>query len=516
KNILPAAGTAFQTAVQKVSDFITDTVIPGLHTARDWWNHNKDAVSELSRILTDVFTISAGDANVSVGDLSDKLGGLKGVLDRVIWATAQTELDFIQLARLAGNVSLRILDLVVATGTVVNWIDRLSGGSGHAADAMIAWARDMRDKTRVQLGKLAQDAKDAQAVIDKMEGKDIPITASLKLNFSKSYTQADWVADRARAGRMAAGGLLRGPGGPKGDRIPVMASDREFMQPADAVDYYGVPFMEAVRKRRLPRFFGGGPIRSIDAQDRAVNKIEAHGTGIRLHAGIAAFIKAFGGGNIKAFIRSTDSHNYGWGGVGPVVYDCSGLTGEVFARHTHRPSYHRYFTTASNFTALGFRPGPGGTYTIGVNRAGGHMAGNYSGLAFEAANTRAGIRVGSAARSVMTFPAQYHMAKGGLVEAMRTVEWLAQQGAVIGGDPAKLRIDRFDRGGMLLPGHLGYNGTGRAEPVGIDYGKLADAIVAAMQRAGVGQVVMDGRRVDRVLASAHIHNNRIDGGVVRR
>jgi tape measure domain-containing protein len=63
----------------------------------------------------------------------------------------------------------------------------------------------------------------------------------------------------------ASGGYIRGPGGPKGDKIPAMLSDKEFVQQADATDYYGVPFMHALNKRMIPRdalpgFAGGGPI----------------------------------------------------------------------------------------------------------------------------------------------------------------------------------------------------------------------------------------------------------------
>ena len=48
-------------------------------------------------------------------------------------------------------------------------------------------------------------------------------------------------------------GLIRGFGGKRQDNILVRASRGEFMQPASAVDYYGVGFMEALRQRRFPR-----------------------------------------------------------------------------------------------------------------------------------------------------------------------------------------------------------------------------------------------------------------------
>jgi hypothetical protein len=49
----------------------------------------------------------------------------------------------------------------------------------------------------------------------------------------------------------AGGGHIRGPGGPKSDRIPIWASNGEFMQPFAAVRKYGLGFMEAIRTLRF-------------------------------------------------------------------------------------------------------------------------------------------------------------------------------------------------------------------------------------------------------------------------
>lgn len=67
---------------------------------------------------------------------------------------------------------------------------------------------------------------------------------------------------RSKGGQIgyADGGRIEGPGGPKADVIPIMASDGEFMQPADVVDHYGVGYMEALRQKKLPKFANGGQI----------------------------------------------------------------------------------------------------------------------------------------------------------------------------------------------------------------------------------------------------------------
>lgn len=58
----------------------------------------------------------------------------------------------------------------------------------------------------------------------------------------------------------ADGGEIFGPGTSRSDSVPVMASRGEFMQPADSVQHYGRDFMEAVRRKRFPKFASGGMI----------------------------------------------------------------------------------------------------------------------------------------------------------------------------------------------------------------------------------------------------------------
>lgn len=64
--------------------------------------------------------------------------------------------------------------------------------------------------------------------------------------------------------RLATGGPVIGPGGPTEDKVPAYLptpwgpapfrlSAGEFVQPTASVDYYGQGFMEALRKRRIPR-----------------------------------------------------------------------------------------------------------------------------------------------------------------------------------------------------------------------------------------------------------------------
>jgi hypothetical protein len=43
------------------------------------------------------------------------------------------------------------------------------------------------------------------------------------------------------------------PGSGTGDTVPAMLTPKEFVQPKNSVDYYGVNFMEAIRQKLIPK-----------------------------------------------------------------------------------------------------------------------------------------------------------------------------------------------------------------------------------------------------------------------
>lgn len=79
--------------------------------------------------------------------------------------------------------------------------------------------------------------------------------------------------DLARGGSAlfhAEGGEISGIGGPRDDLNLAFLSDHEFVQPADSHDYYGTPFMEAIRQKKIPKdsiphFAGGGSFATNNA-----------------------------------------------------------------------------------------------------------------------------------------------------------------------------------------------------------------------------------------------------------
>lgn len=186
----------------------------------------------------------------------------------------------------------------------------------------------------------------------------------------------------------AQGGLLRGPGGGTDDKIHAMVSNGEYVVRANAVRQLGVGFMDVINSADKHNIAG-------DPSSLVVNAKYADGGVVQ---------------KVKSWLPSVDPKPYIWGGVGPGGYDCSGLAGEVWNRLTGHDSYHRRFVTTSDFTKFGFKPGTG-KFTIGVDSS--HMAGNLDGLGFEAASSRSGIKVGSNARSPLSFPKRYYLGETG-------------------------------------------------------------------------------------------------------
>jgi TP901 family phage tail tape measure protein len=360
--------------------------------------------------------------------------------------------------------------------------------------------------------------------------------------------------------RRARGGPVWGAGTTTSDSIPAYLSNQEHVWDADAVkgvgggNYQrGHKRLAAMRKEARGYADGGpvgyavgGPVLKADFPlGTSVGRV-----GRRFEAAITRAIsrlagrwdryaeKTFGGlgkPGVLRFIRSTDRLPYIWGGAGPGGYDCSGLVGAVHLAHLGRPYGHgqRMYTTSSiHAGAGGLKPGLGGTLQIGVTAGSGHMAGKYGKLGFEAESSRTGIKIGSAASRPESFARHFHLARGGPIDP-RVVEELTRAGALdIGGDQARMRINGqvfnrggrvrksvYDAGGWLMPGTtVAQNNTGKPERVvpsdaPVELGAasrraLARDIADALAQAGLGQVSLDGRRVDRQLRTAALLNSR--------
>ncbi|NKZ90517.1 hypothetical protein GS966_11295 [Rhodococcus hoagii] len=174
----------------------------------------------------------------------------------------------------------------------------------------------------------------------------------------------------------AQGGKIVGPGTGTSDSILAAVSNGEFVVNARATAAF-LPLLEALNSGRLPAFASGG---LVGAQE---------------------------------FARRESGKPYQYGGVGNPSWDCSGYMSGIYATLTGKDPYTRYFTTESDFEALGFLPGLGGPndFSIGVSRGGGgpysHMAGTLGDLDVESGSN--GVIAGSGAQGAADFPLKWHL-----------------------------------------------------------------------------------------------------------
>ena len=304
---------------------------------------------------------------------------------------------------------------------------------------------------------------------------------------------------------MAAGGLLTGPGGPREDKIPILASAGEYVIPAHVVQGMGVGFFDTLIGRKKPqrpgdgsegiaigRYADGGlvemfmdPVKWVGGRvNGLIDKIPGAGlardlgvgTARKIVAGVVEWVKnklGFGGaggsvGAAQAFLRAQDGKPYVWASAGPGGYDCSGIVSAVWNLLHGRSPYSHTFSTMNEAP---YFPHPGmGVFTAGWANAGeqgggrvGHTAGWLAGLPFESTGSR-GVHIGSGVTPVGSFAHMGHMAAGGLVR-------------------------RYDQGGSWPSGTLGVNTSGRTEHVTTgdamaEQIDLLRRLIAAVERVG--------------------------------
>ena len=486
KAILDTVKRAFDTIHNALAD-PEKGVVPNLDKLRQSWDDNKEAIIGFQNAIPGANTLLHAMGTLvhriieEVTGLGKLLLGL-GALASVGAQAVRVAFDAIGIAALKvqGFFQTLVIHFLESLRTLAGVVDRLLGT--HLAgtlDGALKQMRTARADTQAQVDKLKTDAttrfRELQREINKLHGKTIDIKARTNVEITKSVRQ--YLAASGVPGFHQKGTLIPGYGG--GDIYPAMLEPGEAVVPKDKARRSD--FRAWAASMGIPGFQAGGL--ATRYYNPTVSETRRIGQSM---ADVADYvIRHFGGSPaIKAFIRSVDPLPYIWGAAGPGGYDCSGLVSAVLGKMTGRGGGHgqRYFTTSSIHSGiLGISSGLGGVLQIGVTPGRGHMAGRYGGVGFEAESTRTGIKTGSAASRPESFARHYHLAKGGLVGP--SMRWLDAQHLAIGGDPAKLRVERFDRGGMLLPGHLGYNGTGRGEPVGLDEDRLAAKIAAALVRA---------------------------------
>ncbi|WP_260502251.1 phage tail tape measure protein [Rhodococcus aetherivorans] len=115
------------------------------------------------------------------------------------------------------------------------------------------------------------------------------------------------------------------------------------------------------------------------------------------------------------FLRPESGKDYQYGGVGNPSWDCSGYVSAGYAMLTGRDPYTRWFTTESDFNALGFKSGtgPASALNIGVMRGGGgmysHMAGTIAGMPFESSSSGVVFGTGTQGAADPNLPLKWYL-----------------------------------------------------------------------------------------------------------
>lgn len=160
-----------------VMQFVDGTLIPGLNNAQTWWNRNKDAVKGLADVLASIFVPAARDANRQTDGLRLSSMTLAGVLSALLQGVLRLVLGWLQAEKFMAHLVSGFASFITAGGHAINVVDRLSGGTGHAGDAMVAFGRDLKNQARRELQAIQRDARNAQAAIDRMHGKTLRFTS---------------------------------------------------------------------------------------------------------------------------------------------------------------------------------------------------------------------------------------------------------------------------------------------------------------------------------------------------
>lgn len=311
----------------------------------------------------------------------------------------------------------------------------------------------------------------------------------------------------------ATGGPIFGEGGPRDDKVPLWASPGEWIQPADAVSFYGTGFMEAIRTKRFPRFADGGMIEanallaSLGAAYQSSNEAAIvmglpHAPLLDKYVApsIPNFSAASGSGvrgdraANRAIVMSTFANMFGWSSAAEqAAIDYLLMRESGYNNVAQNP-------TSTAYGMFQFLNSTWGGY--GIPKTSDPTAQSIAGGRYIAA------RYGDPINAATHERAYNWYASGGPVRSMPFPY-------------GSHKIGRFDNGGVLEPGAIGWNGSNR--PENVRSADAEDRIVSGLNevvraigdlanRPIRGDAVLDGGRLIGVLRDA----TRVaehDGGV---
>lgn len=199
--------------------------------------------------------------------------------------------DFERYAEQASKLAQQAQDLgvqgeseraVEAAGRVLESVqtERAKFEEGQAAE-FEARAKAQADTLRETERTIAQMMVDAASIGIEVKGADEALAAVQAIKAAvdaippKKVIEISWstgAAAETKAGNpgqgmaglgvpgFAAGGPIRGPGGPTADRVLMLGSAGEWVIRAAAVQHYGADLFSALNRLAIPRFAGGGQV----------------------------------------------------------------------------------------------------------------------------------------------------------------------------------------------------------------------------------------------------------------
>ncbi|MDF3280488.1 phage tail tape measure protein [Gordonia sp. N1V] len=205
------------------------------------------ALENSARSARETMAPSLQRASESVGTLADGMYGLGQSLNR----------GADSLASLASQAGTSTQGMQHLANSIVGVPDAKSVIISDNSPAVIDQLTKLGLKvTTLPNGQLRVDAETQQAEVALQaltKTRSVEVVAQLNASQLNSGYGINGLFPKR-----AAGGQVFGPGGPRDDAFLVALSNREWVQPVDAVDYYGNAFMADVQQRRFPRVLARG------------------------------------------------------------------------------------------------------------------------------------------------------------------------------------------------------------------------------------------------------------------
>ena len=193
-----------------------------------------------AKILGTVIPIVLKLAGPIFTTLFNAIGKVIGIISGIVRA-------FIWMGNKAKDVGAKIGDVA---GSIVRVISGLPGKIKSAASGMFD---GIKDAFRGALNW----------IIDKWNGLSFGLP-SVDTHIPGIGTVGGWSLSTPNIDRFANGGWIRGPGGPRSDRVPLLGSNGEFMVNAFAARKYGRVLERMNSGRPLPLAGSGGTVVNID------------------------------------------------------------------------------------------------------------------------------------------------------------------------------------------------------------------------------------------------------------